>query len=51
MAIQNETYDVIITGDRVMDPETELDDVRNVGVKDGKIVAITIFSIRGRLSL
>lgn len=34
-------YDVVIENGRVMDPETNLDAVRNVGIKDGKIVAIT----------
>jgi N-acyl-D-aspartate/D-glutamate deacylase len=34
-------YDVVILGGRVMDPETMFDAVRNVGIKDGKIVTIT----------
>ena len=34
-------YDVVILKGRVMDPETMMDAVRNVGVKDGKIAAIT----------
>ncbi len=33
-------YDVVILNGRVMDPETMFDDIANVGVKDGKIVAI-----------
>ena len=37
----NETYDLVILNGRVMDPETMFDDVANVGVKDGIIVAIT----------
>ena len=28
-------YDIVIIGGRVIDPETMLDAVRNVGVKDG----------------
>ena len=36
-----ETYDVVINNGRVMDPETNFDGVRNVGVKVGKIVIIT----------
>jgi N-acyl-D-glutamate deacylase len=31
-------YDVVINNGRVMDPETNFEGVRNVGVKDGKIV-------------
>jgi imidazolonepropionase-like amidohydrolase len=31
-----------------MDPESNVDAIRNVGVKDGKIAAITADAIRGR---
>jgi N-acyl-D-glutamate deacylase len=41
-------YDVVINNGRVMDPETNFDDVRNVGIKDGKIVAITKDAIKGK---
>jgi len=41
-------YDVVINNGRVMDPETNFDGVRNVGVKDGKIVAITKDAIKGK---
>ena len=34
-------YDVVLEGGRVMDPETGLDAVRNVGIRDGKIVRIS----------
>ena len=33
-------YDMVIRGGRVMDPESGLDGVRDVGVRDGRIVAI-----------
>lgn len=36
-----ETYDVVIADGRVMDPETNFDEVRNVGIRDGRIIAIT----------
>jgi N-acyl-D-glutamate deacylase len=39
--------DLVIANGRVMDPETKLDAVRNVGVKDGKIVIITEDSLEG----
>jgi predicted amidohydrolase len=29
----NKEYDIVITGGRVIDPETGLDTVRNVGIK------------------
>ena len=40
-------YDLVILNGRVMDPETRLDAVRNVGVKDGKIAVITKDNIKG----
>ena len=41
-------YDVAILNGRVMDPETNFDGVRNVGIKDGKIVVITENAIKGK---
>ena len=46
-----EDLDLVILNGRVMDPETKLDAVRNVGVKDGKIVAITEGAIEGKESI
>jgi hypothetical protein len=40
-------YDLVILNGRVMDPETALDAVRNVGVKAGKIAAVTTESMTG----
>lgn len=40
-------YDVVILGGRVMDPETNLDAVRNVGIRNGEIAAITTKALRG----
>jgi len=37
----NPTFDLVIAGGRVMDPETGFDDVRDVGISDGKIQAIS----------
>ena len=39
--------DLVILGGRVMDPESGLDAVRNVGVKDGKVAVITPDPISG----
>ena len=36
-----ERYDIVISNGRVMDPETGLDAVRNVGIRGQTIVAIT----------
>lgn len=40
-------YDVVILNGRVMDPETGFDEIRNVGIKDGKIEIITEKDIDG----
>ena len=42
------SYDLVITGGRVIDPETNLDATRNVGIKDGKIAAVTDKAIEGK---
>jgi len=41
-------YDLVILNGRVMDPETMLDAVLNVGVKDGKSAIITKEKITGK---
>ncbi len=48
MAVTAVTYDVAIDNGRVMDPETNFDGVRNIGIKDGQIVAITKDAIKGK---
>jgi hypothetical protein len=45
---QAQDYDLVILNGRVMDPESNLDAVRNVGVKDGKIAAVTEQAITGK---
>ena len=44
---QSREYDLVIVGGRVMDPETELDAVRNVGITGGKIEAVSTEALRG----
>jgi hypothetical protein len=41
-------YDLVIAGGRVIDPETNLDAVRNVGIKGEKIAAVTEKAIQGK---
>jgi N-acyl-D-aspartate/D-glutamate deacylase len=41
-------YDVVLEGGRVMDPETGVDAVRNVGIRDGKVVRISSAALSGR---
>ena len=44
-------YDLVVLNGRVMDPESGLDAIRNVGVKDGKIAAITQDAIAGEQTI
>jgi N-acyl-D-aspartate/D-glutamate deacylase len=48
MPLVAQTYDVVLVGGRVMDPETGLDAVRNVAVSNGKIARITAEPLTGR---
>jgi N-acyl-D-aspartate/D-glutamate deacylase len=41
-------YELVISGGRVMDPESGLDAVRNVGVSGGRIAAISAEALAGR---
>ena len=41
-------YDLVIEGGRVMDPETNLDAIRNVGIRDGKIARISSKALAGK---
>lgn len=40
-------YDTVIEGGRVIDPETKLDAVRNVGIQNGRIVHISDTPLQG----
>ncbi len=44
-------YDLVILNGRVMDPETLYDSVANVGIKNGRIAAVTKRDIRGEQTL
>ncbi|HTS37777.1 MAG TPA: amidohydrolase family protein [Candidatus Solibacter sp.] len=44
-------YDLVLEGGRVIDPETALDAVRNVGIRDGKIVRVTTKQLTGRRTI
>src|SRR5437867_1502568 len=46
-ALLQAPYDLVIQGGRVMDPETGLDAVRNIGIKGGSIARITGDPLRG----
>lgn len=44
-------YDLVILNGRVIDPETNLDAVRNIGVRHGEIAKITKKDIKGRQAI
>lgn len=46
-AVAGQDYDLVIANGRVIDPETRLDALRNIGVRDGQIVRITGESLEG----
>jgi N-acyl-D-aspartate/D-glutamate deacylase len=46
--VSAQQYDLVLEGGRVMDPETGLDAVRNVGIRDGKIVRIASEPLSGK---
>jgi N-acyl-D-aspartate/D-glutamate deacylase len=43
-----EVYDVVLEGGRVMDPETGMDAIRNVGITQGRITRIAADKLAGR---
>ena len=42
------TYDIVLKGGTVMDPETGLNDIRNVGIRGDRIVDISISELTGK---
>ena len=42
-----ETYPIVLRGGRVMDPASGLDSIRDVAIRDGKIVAISATPLEG----
>lgn len=44
----SQSYDLVIQGGRVIDPETGLDAVRNVGISQGKIKKISAEALAGK---
>jgi N-acyl-D-aspartate/D-glutamate deacylase len=50
-AADDEKYDVVIANGRVMDPESGLDAIRNVGISGGKIRAISSSPLQGKTTM
>jgi len=44
-----QAYDIVVEGGRVIDPETSLDAIRNVGIQADRIAAISEFPLDGKL--
>ncbi len=51
VSAQDVSYDVVIANGRVMDPESGLDAVRNVGIRDGKIREISSGALKGKQTI
>ena len=47
-AQSNTIYDVVLTGGRVIDPETKMDAVRNVGISNKRIAGISSERLQGK---
>jgi dihydroorotase len=47
----NEAYDVVIANGRVMDPESGLDAVRNIGIRNGKVAVISTGPLEGKQTI
>src|ERR1041385_2377216 len=43
-----QSYDVVLSGGRVMDPESGLDAIRNVGIRGRRIEAISARPLQGK---
>lgn len=50
-ATQTAAFDVVVANGRVVDPETGLDGLRSIGIRDGRIAAISPTPLRGRTTL
>jgi len=46
-----QTYDIVLTGGRVMDPESNLDAVRNIGITGKRIAAISVQPLQGKTTI
>ena len=50
-AKQGDPVDIVLANGRVIDPETRLDAVRNVGIKGDKIAAVAEKAIQGKQTI
>ena len=48
LQVSAQQYDLVIANGRVMDPESGLDAVRHVGIRGGRIEAISVRPLTGK---
>ena len=46
-----QNYDIVLRGGRVMDPESGLDAIRNIGITGKKVAAISTRPLRGKVEI
>jgi len=51
LGYSQEVYDIVLKGGTVMDPETEFEGIRNVGIKGDKIVEISEKDLKGETEI
>ena len=51
LAQSSDRLDIVVAGGRVIDPQSGLDGVRNVGIRDGRIVTVTEEALAGSVTL
>ena len=47
----NIEYDIVLTGGRVIDPETKLDAIKNVGIQNNRIAQISSEQLKGKQTI
>ncbi len=51
VAVHGQQFDTVLHGGRVMDPESGLDAVRDIGISDGRIAAISSAALHGKTEI
>lgn len=51
LALHAQTYDTVIANGRVIDPESKLDAIRNLGISGGKVRAISATPLTGKRTI
>jgi N-acyl-D-aspartate/D-glutamate deacylase len=51
LGLQAQPFDLVIANGRAMDPETKLDAVRHIGIRNGRIAAISVKPLAGKQTI